>query len=137
MKNTFLSKKARLTVDILLAASLISMFVHTEQATGPDWASYHCIAGVSFLILMTIHTLQHWPFIKALSKKKVIRKNKMTAFTTACFFPMLASVLLFTVGFNIPFLEFHNITGHIFMFAVIIHLITKIKRFVYLLRKTP
>lgn len=128
MKNILLSKRSKLITDILLIAALILMFRYTGRATDPNWTSSHCIIGTVSLILMIFHTWQHWPFIKALTRKKVIRKNKITTLTTISFLLISSSILLLVIDFNSPFLKFHNVVGHVVILPVIIHLATKLKR---------
>lgn len=134
MKKVFFSKRSKLIVDILLIAALILMIVHTGPATGTDWMSYHCIMGMVSVVFMTIHIRQHWPFIKVLFKKQVIRKNIITALTTVSFLLIFVSILLLAIGFKIPLLRFHNVVGHLFILLVIIHLISRFKRFLYLFK---
>lgn len=137
MKSLFLSRRAKIVIDILLVVGLflaggLSDF---DRTSDNYWESTHCIIGLLWFSLIIIHVGQHWRFIKSLTKKKVISKNKVTTITTICFILMFVSVLSFIIGFKIPLLKFHNVIGHVFALMVIIHTINKSKRFISLLKK--
>lgn len=135
MKSIFISPRAKAIVDIAMVFTLIMAWLcsNPHLAAIGRWRSSHCITGIVLLVLITVHILQHWPFIKALTKKKVFLKNKITALTTISFILMAVSVLLFVTGFTHPSLRFHNITGHFFLIIVIVHIIDKSKKFIRLL----
>ncbi|HAR39688.1 MAG: hypothetical protein A2W86_11015 [Bacteroidetes bacterium GWD2_45_23] len=117
----------------MILALIIALCSKSHFATIAHWQSPHGIIGIVWLLLITIHIIQHWPFIKALTKKKVFLKNKITAFTTISFILMAASILLFVIGFSSPVLRFHNVMGHFFLIIVIIHIIDKFKKLITLL----
>lgn len=137
MKHLFLSKKAKATVDIMLLLCIFIALVYSDPhaATKMHWRSSHCIISLIGFVLMVIHVIQHWRFIRAFTKKKVILKNKITALVIIGFILMSVSILFFIIGFNHSFLKFHNIIGHFFGIVVIIHTIDKFKRFISLLAK--
>ncbi len=70
MKNSFLSKQSKLTVDILLFLGIAGL-----GGTGKTWSSPHCIGASIWLILILIHIVQHWQLIKSFTKWSAIRKN--------------------------------------------------------------
>ncbi|NCA80660.1 MAG: hypothetical protein EOM76_10850 [Sphingobacteriia bacterium] len=109
MKKLFLSKRARLIVDILLFIGIAGL-----GGTGKTWSSSHCIGASIWLILMLIHVAQHWQLTKSLTKWRVIRRNKITALTTLGFVLMLSSVLLFVFELKDSFIAFHHIAGRLF-----------------------
>lgn len=128
MKKMIYSKQAKIWIDIFLLIGFIILifFIDADRL----WKSFHCIFGSFFLLLMIIHIVQHWKFIKSFCKKKVIIHNKITFLTTLFFVLISLSVLLFIFGFNIPFVEFHNTAGNYFSVIIIIHAIDKSKRFI-------
>jgi len=132
MKSIFISRRAKVVVDIAMVFALIIAWLCSDPhlATITRWQSSHCIIGIVLLLLMTVHIIQHWQFIKALTKKKIFLKNKITAFTTISFILTTVSILLFVTGFNSPVLRFHNVMGHFFLIIIIIHVIDKFKKFI-------
>lgn len=125
--NPVLSKQAKIIVDIVLAVGLVLLLTcHDIEGC---WVSSHCITGMLSVLAMAVHIWQHWRFIKALVKKKVILKNKITVLITICFILISVSILLFITGFEPPYLKLHNVTGHFFVLAAILHAVQKIKRF--------
>lgn len=136
MKKALLSKQAKIVVDILLVIGLaISLTRPTTNVTsGSLWKSAHCIICVMWVVLTIIHIWQHWRFIKALSKKKVL-KNKITALITICFIPMLVSILLFLIDFDSSYIKYHGGIGRIYALLIIIHTIQKFKRFTFLFKR--
>lgn len=131
MNGLLLSKRAKITVDILLVAGLVSLhFAGHAETTSFYWASSHCIVGSVLSLLIIIHIIQHWRLIKAFTKKKVILKNRITALTIFCSVLMLLSIVFFIAG--IPLGRFHHVIGHVFILIVIIHAVDKSKRFISL-----
>lgn len=133
MENIFLSKQAKIIVDILLVLGFIFLRIagHIGQISA-YWNSVHCIMGVVWFSLIILHVAQHWRFIKSFTKKKVILKNKITALIIICFIMMSISIIFFMIG--IPLLKFHNVIGHLFILIVIVHTIDKCKRFIALFK---
>lgn len=137
MKKYFLSPNAKIVVDILLVLTLPAIWISGETEIIPDayWRSFHCIAGSFWFLLMLVHVAQHWKFIKALTKKKVILKNRVTALTTFWFIPVFLSLLLLVFRLNEPTASFHHLAGQVFLIIVIIHAIQKSKRFIGLFQR--
>lgn len=134
MKSSFLSKQAKILVDIsLVIGFVLLMFAgHIGEISGSYWTSLHCIMGGVWSLLMILHVAQHWRLVKAFTKKKVVLKNKITALTTYCLILMLISISSFIVG--MPLTKFHNAIGHVFILIIIIHTIDKSKRFISLFK---
>lgn len=130
MENVFLSKQSKLVVDILLFLGIAGL-----GGTGKTWSSPHCIGASIWLLLMLIHITQHWQLTKSLTKWSVIRKNKISALTTLGFVLMLSSVFLFIFELKDSFIAFHHIAGRLFFLILIIHIVTKFKRFISMFRK--
>lgn len=137
MKRGIECLKAKKTVDIAMILMVIVSWWSAERDFPgiTRWCSSHCIVGIVLLLLIIMHIMQHWRFIVALTKKKVFLKNKITAFTGLVFLLMAVSILLFVVGFRLPFLKLHNVIGHFFMPVVIIHVIDKFKKFTTFFRQ--
>lgn len=134
MESLFSSKQAKIVVDISLVVGFILLrrAGHIGATTGSYLTLLHCIMGSVWSLLIILHIVQHWRFIKAFTKKKVVLKNKITALTIFCFILMLLSIVLFIAG--TPFPIFHNVIGHLLILIVVIHLIDKAKRFISLFR---
>lgn len=134
MKGLFFSKQAKILVDILLILGFIILRFAGRIAPeeGAYWNSPHCIISIVWYSLMAFHVVQHWRLIRAFTKKKVIVKNKITAVTILSFLLMLVSIVALIIGMGTPALEFHNIVGHLFILIIIIHTVTKAKRFITL-----
>lgn len=76
MKSIFISRRAKATVDVaMILALIIALCSKSHFAIIAHWQSPHGIIGIVWLLLITIHIVQHWSFIKALTKKKVFLKN--------------------------------------------------------------
>lgn len=137
MKNMFLSRKAKAVVDIAMILCIVIALAYSDPHTATEarWRSSHCTISLFGLVLMLIHVIQHWRFIMAFTKMKVILKNKITALVIIGFILMSLSILFFIVGFNHPFLRFHTIIGHFFGIIVILHIVQKFNRFIFLLKK--
>ncbi|GHT11497.1 hypothetical protein FACS189426_13470 [Bacteroidia bacterium] len=131
-KLFFSNRTQKGVIDILLILVLICIpfTLDDEYKTVHSWG-LHCIVGIIWFLLMLIHSYQHWPLIKAFTKKKVILKNKITALTIFTFIFMIVSIVWFIFGINDASISFHRI-GHIFPVIVIIHVIQKWKRLVSL-----
>lgn len=130
MENVFLSKQSKLVVDILLFLGIAGL-----GGTGKTWSSPHCIGASIWLLLMFIHIAQHWQLTKSFTKWSVILKNKISALTTLGFVLMLSSVFLFIFELKDSFIAFHHIAGRLFFLILIIHIVTKFKRFISMFRK--
>ena len=137
MKKILLSKQAKIIVDVLMAFAfiLLCVFSEFEKLYQSYWKSAHCIIGVIWILLITIHIAQHWRLIKSFTKKKIILRNKITAWTILSFMLVTLSVLLFAICFDFSILMFHNLAGKLFALMIIIHTIDKFKRFISLFKK--
>lgn len=76
MKSLFLSRQAKILVDISLVIGFILLRFagHIVAASGSYWTSLHCIIGSVWVLAMILHVVQHWRLIKAFTKKKVVLK---------------------------------------------------------------
>lgn len=134
MKRLFLSKQAKIAVDILLVASFIVTMVNAHSVTlSVFWTSAHCIAGIVWLSLIIIHVAQHARMIQSFKKKSVIQKNKITALISISF--ILIFISAFLLRMNVPILTFHKVSGVFFVVMTIIHIIDKRKQFAALFKK--
>ncbi len=137
MKQILLSRQARIIVDILLVIVLIiTVIVSKQQVAVYDnyWQSPHCLFSLLWFGLITLHAWQNWKMIKAFTRKKVIRKNKVTSLVILCYMLMLVSILTFMMDTDIFLMHFHHITGRLFMLAILIHVADKFKKFIRLFK---
>jgi hypothetical protein len=143
------SKISKGIVDIMMLLCLIgcinsaSVFEESmksiHQGAGFEsvfsWGTLHCLIGLAFVFLMGIHIWQRWNFYKALIRKQLYLKNKLTTFATISFLLLIISLLLFLTGFTSSTLHFHFIFAHIFAITIIVHSCTRLKQLIYLFRK--
>ena len=138
IKKLFLSKQAKVIVDILMFLGFIVAFISSKShgVENIHWKSAHCIVGIILTLLMLVHIAQNWKFTKSLFKKKVMQRNKITALTTFVFIPVLITIILLAFGvFSIANLKLHHRIGSLFAFLIFIHIIQKFKRFLVLFKK--
>ncbi|MDR0604252.1 MAG: hypothetical protein LBG80_08135 [Bacteroidales bacterium] len=132
MKNLFLLRQVKIVVDVLMFLAFIFALVYFVfyEAANIFWKSSHCIFGIILVLLMLVHIAQNWKFTKALFKKKVMWRNKITALTTFVFISVFISVVLFAFGvFSIANLKLHHSIGSWFALLIFIHIIQKFKCF--------
>lgn len=137
MKNAILSSKFKIVVDIFLIILLPLTWISGEIEITPEahWHSFHCIVGSIWGLLITLHVMQHWKFIKVLPKKKVFAKNKITVLTTIIFIAIIISILTLVAPADLSLLDHHHRIGKLFCIIVIVHTLQKWKRFTGLFRK--
>lgn len=137
MNKLFFDKKTKVSIDFLLIVGIILLAIYhdTGKAFATTWHSYHCIISIIWFLIMTIHIWQNWSFIKALSKVKFAKNNKIITIVFICFALMTISIILLIFGFNNHISKYHNIIGHIFILVIVIHLITKFRKMMLLLHK--
>jgi len=99
----------------------------------------HNIYGNAWLILMALHTWQHWNWYKLLFSKKHILKNKLVTATVWLFVLMaLTSIALLTEVVPrglINVKEVHEVTGQVLLAFVIVHVIQRVKWYVSVTKK--
>jgi len=134
MKHLFSKKITKAIIDILLLIGLV-LSIKTARTADNSWGSLHCLVSMAWYALMLVHIWQHWRFIKALAKWKVMKRNIITSLTVVIFILMTFSVILFIADINDQFVRIHHIIAHIFWAVIIIHAIQKAKRFINLLKK--
>lgn len=137
MKNIILSSKAKIAVDFLLMVLLLATFISGEMEIIPKnyWRSFHCIIGCLWVLFILLHIVQHGKVIKALPKKNVFLKNKITALITLGFILIFFSILSLIAPAGKSIFIFHHVIGQLFCIFVIVHTIQKWKRFTGLFRK--
>jgi len=131
MKRIFGSKPSKIVVDILMLFIFVFTIAFADVKTirFSGWNSLHCLFGLILLLLMALHIAQHWLLIKSLTKKRVLANNKIVAGVILFFCLTFLSICLFTINFNMPFLEYHNAVGHFFALGIVVHTVHKFKRF--------
>ena len=126
---------SKTTVDILLVIGFFLSMLSSRHSAASSWGSFHCMVSMAWYALTLVHIGQHWRFTKALAKWKVIKRNKITFLTVVVFVLMTISIFTFIGGVNNQNMHVHHAIAHIFWIAILIHAITKAKRFVYLFKK--
>ena len=135
MKKIFLSRQSKIVVDILMLLTFLLLIAFMHQ-TDLQWKSAHCIFGLICTLLMLIHTAQHWKFTKAvITKKAVMRRNKITFLTVLNLLLLVVSVLLMIGELNVSSVMFHHGLGKLCGLILIIHIVQKFKRLLSLFKK--
>lgn len=129
MRSFILSHRGKSLVTTLLLVGLV--LSHTKSDLGAMgsglWQSAHSIVCALWFLFTGLHVYQHWALIKAMTKKRVLLRNKVTALTTALFVMMGISILLLTLGVNHFTLKFHHVIGHLYVLVLLIHTFTKLR----------
>lgn len=99
----------------------------------------HDIYGIIWLVLMGLHTYQHWGWYKKMFSSKHILKNKLLTATVVVFVILASSsiALLFHAiprGF-INIKEIHEISSYLMVGLVVIHTVQRLKWYVKSTRK--
>lgn len=125
-----LSKRiSKAIVDILLFVGLFVSIV-SSRSTEHSWWTFHCIVSIVWYLLMLVHIWQHWKITKALMRRKVMKRNKITLMTFIVFILMTFSIICFITEVSDKFVHIHHVIAHIFWAVIILHAITKLKQFV-------
>jgi hypothetical protein len=131
--NVFSKRISKAIIDILLIVGLILTLI-TSRSAESSWWSFHCVASMIWYLLMIVHIWQHWGMTKAVFKWKVLKRNKITFLTVIFFILLTFSIILFTFGVSEQFVNIHHTITSPLRLVIIIHLLTKAKRFVSLLK---
>lgn len=99
----------------------------------------HNIYGIIWLVLMALHTYQHWGWYKKMFSAKHILKSKLLSATVVAFVILALSgiALLFHAiprGF-INIKEIHEISGYVTVGLVVIHVFQRLNWYVKSTRK--
>jgi EamA domain-containing membrane protein RarD len=84
---------------------------------------------------MLVHIWQHWAITKATFKWKILIRNKVTFLTIIVFILMTLNIIVFVFKVNETLVNLHHTIAHIFWAVIILHTITKTKRFFQLFKK--
>ncbi|MCD8166811.1 MAG: hypothetical protein LUE93_12290 [Bacteroides sp.] len=76
MRNIFVSRRAKISIDILLGAGLLAAAICSKLQGSYThyWVSPHCIASMLWFLLLLVHISQHWRVIKAFTRKSCAEK---------------------------------------------------------------
>lgn len=106
---------------------------------GKEEGGHHDIYGIVWLVLMALHTWQHWGWYKKMFSAKHILKNKLLTATVVVFVILTSSsiALLFHAiprGF-INIKEIHEISGYTMVGLVVIHTVQRLNWYLKSTRK--
>lgn len=106
---------------------------------GKKEGGHHDIYGIIWLVLMALHTYQHWGWYKKMFSAKHILKSKLLTATVVVFVVLAFSsiALLFHAiprGF-INIKEIHEISGYTMVGLVVIHVVQRLSWYVKNTRK--
>jgi len=128
MKRIFSNRISKIIVDVLLLVGLV-LSIKTGRTACNSWGSLHCIVSMIWYALMLVHIWQHWAISKALLKWKVMRRSIVTVLTFVVFILMTLNIIVFVFKINETLVNLHHTIAHIFLAVIILHTITKTKRF--------
>lgn len=96
-----------------------------------NWAVFHVLGSVLFLIVITFHVITHWGWYKGIIKKGIGKKSKVTIFLSVIF--LLLSVtgiaLLGIEGANSPLGLWHYKIGVVMTIIAVGHIIKRLSAF--------
>jgi hypothetical protein len=133
IKDILSNRISKAIVDILLLTGFVLTLISSRSAES-SWWSFHCIVSMIWYFLMIVHIWQHWGMTKAVFKWKVLKRNKMTFLTVVFFILMTFSIILFIADVSEQFVRIHHAFASPFRLVIIIHIVTKAKRFVSLFK---
>lgn len=99
-----------------------------------SWNSIHCILSSLFICMILIHLWQHRGYLKSLVTKKLFTKNKIISLTGLAFVITAISCIFYLIGISPTTVQIHTSVAPVFLALVILHLISKIKRFLGLIQ---
>lgn len=146
--STDLKSIRKFFTDILLMLGLLGCGISTtvfdaseeklkEGAKLADvfsWDSIHCILSTLFICMILIHFWQHRVYLKLLVTKKLFIKNKIISLAALVFIITAISCLFYLTGFSSATIQFHTSVAPVLLALIILHLISKIKRFLGLIQ---
>lgn len=110
-----------------------------ESERGEGSEGIHQIIGIIWLILMFLHTIQHWNWYKKMFTLKYIRQNKLLTGTLVLF----ALLVLTSIGLLTEIIprglfdlkEIHGFIGQVLIGLVVIHIIQRFNWYVTITQK--
>lgn len=100
-----------------------------ERREGGDGSDgIHQTAGIMWLILMFLHTWQHWNWYKKLFTLQHIMQNKLLTITIF----LLVLLVISTIGLG---KEIHGLIGQVLTGLVLIHIIQRFKWYITITQK--
>jgi len=110
---------------------------HGER--GESSEGIHEISGIIWLVLMFLHTIQHWNWYKKLFSLKHIMQNKLLTGTLVLFVLLvLTSIGMWTEIIPrglIDLKEIHGLIGQVLVGFILIHIIQRLKWYVTVTKK--
>ena len=135
IKYILTKRISKAIVDILLLIGLIIVLL-TSRSAEKSWWTFHCVASMTWYMLMLVHIWQHWQITKSLLmlKWKALKRNKIALLTTIIFILMTFSIILFMIDVSDKFVHIHHRIADVFKVVVVIHTIMKAKQFLICFR---
>lgn len=138
----------RVIVDVLLVVFLIisvvstsvfeDIFRHLKHGANLNevlsWKEVHCVISIFLTALMVFHIQQHWAYLLNIFKRKKHVSEIIILLVLLFFVLTVISYFLYLSGFTEHKLHFHSLAAHLLLFLLVIHIITKAKKFINLLK---
>ena len=138
----------RVIIDVLLTIVLIisvvstsvfeEIFKHLKSGLNLNdvlsWNEVHCIISITLSVLIVIHIKQHWAYLQNIFKRKNYVSEIIILLALLFFVLTVVSYLIYISGFTETKLHFHSLVAHLFLLILVIHIISKAKTVIKLLK---
>jgi hypothetical protein len=124
----------QLEMDGFVDLNLERNFEGGRQGGSESSEGIHQVSGIIWLILMVLHTIQHWNWYKKLFTRQQMMKNKLLVGTLLVFviFTLTSLGLLTEIIprdlFNLK--ELHGFFGQLMIGLMLIHIVQRVKWYV-------
>lgn len=134
MKKIFVIDWVLVFAFILSAASGIGLHIAEHRCTHAvwhNWAVFHVVASLLFLIAVILHISTHWQWFKSIVKNGIGKKSRVTVVLSVVFLLVAVTgiILLGVSGANSRIGLLHYKIGIVTIVLCTGHILKRIKRF--------
>ena len=131
MKRIFVIDWILIVVFIVSAISGVGLHIAGHRSSHEvwhNWAVFHVLGSVLFLVAIIFHVKTHWRWYKGIIKNGISRKSKVTAALSIIFLLLSVTgiVLLGVNGANSPLGLWHYKIGIITIVIAVGHIIKRL-----------
>lgn len=131
MKRIFVIDWILIVVFIVSAISGVGLHIAGHRSSHEvwhNWAVFHVLGSVLFLVAIIFHVKTHWGWYKGIIKNGISRKSKVTAALSIIFLLLSVTgiVLLGVNGANSPLGLWHYKIGIITIVIAVGHIIKRL-----------